>query len=758
MGANAEYAVEIAAHMSGDETLAELDTLTADLMGAGKQAEFFQSAIQNVSRDLKAAAAATAAANGALGAAQSEYRGLESEAAQAAKTVEKLGLRGDTMSRKYLEASQILSVVNPKLEAQAGILKTLEGAADAAAAKEKKLGDTLAGVTKLSGHVDKAIVDQSKEWRVLGGVLGQLPGPLGSLGRGFAVGEAAEEKFAGRFGADAGLAVKLGLGIAGVTAVALVLTAALVVGAVKVAAYGISLADAARSAGLTQEAVEATTPAIAAMHGELAGLSKTTGQTVPALDALAKQLLDAGVSSDRLEGSLQAAALAETALGKGGSAQYVALEKAASDAQQAVAEAAHKSGGAVSKELTDKLTGARAAADAFANTAQTKLGGIVARQLQGLSAQSDRLQSNLAGTFGGLDIDPVLAGVGKLVGLFDKSSESGRALKFLFEALFQPLIDQADTAATAVEAFILGVEIGAVKLYIVLKPTIKAIEDFLGLDDPSLALNFKTITKIGEALAPVLIAIAAVVGGVLLAALVTMGVVIGAQVAIWYGIVKAVEITLGVLGAMKDFVTGAFTGAWHAVTAFLESISLSDIGRNLIMGFVSGITGSIGAVVSAVRNAMGEAISAAKSVLGIASPSKVFAGLADHTTDGYTNTLDDNAGEVQGSMNDMLAVGPSNDVLPDPAEQLKQAQLSGDSASIERLQGATSPADNNGGTPRDTGAAPKGGTGAALGSGNVFNFYGLPDAKGALAAFGEMLDAAIEGDTAKLGAARAKVA
>jgi hypothetical protein len=38
----------------------------------------------------------------------------------------------------------------------------------------------------------------------------------------------------------------------------------------------------------------------------------------------------------------------------------------------------------------------------------------------------------------------------------------------------------------------------------------------------------------------------------------------------------------------------------------------------------------------------------------------------------------------------------------------------------------------------------------------TFVFQGLPDAKGAIDAFQEMLDAAIEGDAAKLGAAAAR--
>jgi hypothetical protein len=143
-------------------------------------------------------------------------------------------------------------------------------------------------------------------------------------------------------------------------------------------------------------------------------------------------------------------------------------------------------------------------------------------------------------------------------------------------------------------------------------------------------------------------------------------------------------------------------------------------------------------------------------MLGIASPSKVFEGIGDYTTEGYTNALDDGTQDVQSSMSEMLAVPPANDVVPDAAEQLKQAQLAGDTDAISRLQGAASPA--------VSGAAPAGGDSRGGGSGGgvtfagnpTFVFQGLPAATGAIDAFQEMLDAAIEGDAAKLGAAAAR--
>jgi hypothetical protein len=737
-GANAEFVIDVAARLNGDETLSQLDAMTSELTGAGKDAEFFQEALKKLNGELNAAKAAASAANGALSDGTAAYAQLEKAADLAAKKVERLSLKGDTMSRAYLEAAKASADASGALNAQAAALKRLEADADGANSKEKKLAETIAGVNKLNAHVNKTITDGAKEWRVLGGVLKDLPGPLGKLGQSFAAGEAAEARFAARFGEDAGLALKLGIGLAGVTAAALALTVALVYGTAKIAAWAVGLADANRNAALATEAFNAMNPALAAL--DFAGLSKDTGQSAADLRGLAQALQGAGVSTDRMSESLKAAALAETALGKGGAQQYVALEQAAGDAQKAVDEAAKKSGGAVSAELTHKLEDARAAAAAFEQTATTKLGGIVARQMMGLGAQSQRLQQNIGELFGALDIEPVLSGMSKLVALFDKNTAAGKALQFLFDAIFQPLINQADTAATAIEAFYLGVMIGATKLYIALKPTIKAIKDFFGLDDPALGVSFETITKLGEELAPTLAVIAGVVGGVLLAVFVNIAAIIAAQVAVWYGLIKAIGFVKDAFVGVYNYLTqtpllqiasdlvngfldvfvalpfkllGYFTSAIDSVVKYLSGISFSDIGTNLMLGMVHGITAGVGAVVNAVTTAMSSAIAAAKGVLGIHSPSRVMKHeVAGNTVKGFTGGIEAGTQDAQDAMSTMLAVPPQ--AANDNARALEQAQLGGDAGTVARLQQQSSPADG-GASGSPTAPAPAGAAGGGAG-------------------------------------------
>jgi hypothetical protein len=66
MAGNAEYVVEVAAHMTGDETLDELDRLSSELTTAGVNASEMQKTVQGVGRELRAGAGAGAPAAASL--------------------------------------------------------------------------------------------------------------------------------------------------------------------------------------------------------------------------------------------------------------------------------------------------------------------------------------------------------------------------------------------------------------------------------------------------------------------------------------------------------------------------------------------------------------------------------------------------------------------------------------------------------------------------------------------------------------------
>src|SRR5690606_25933143 len=96
---------------------------------------------------------------------------------------------------------------------------------------------------------------------------------------------------------------------------------------------------------------------------------------------------------------------------------------------------------------------------------------------------------------------------------FDENTAAGATMKFLFDTIFQPIINAATKAIPLVEAFFLGILIGALKIYIGLKPAINTLKDLFGFDDPATAETFDMVKKAGEVAAVVIGVLAVAFGG-----------------------------------------------------------------------------------------------------------------------------------------------------------------------------------------------------------------------------------------------------
>lgn len=79
----------------------------------------------------------------------------------------------------------------------------------------------------------------------------------------------------------------------------------------------------------------------------------------------------------------------------------------------------------------------------------------------------------------------------------------------------------------------------------------------------------------------------------------------------------------------------------RAVSAVGNTASkLKSAGRDLLGGMISGVQEMAGRLISAVTGPISDAIGSAKSLLGIASPSKVFAAIGKFTMQGYADGVD----------------------------------------------------------------------------------------------------------------------
>jgi hypothetical protein len=323
------------------------------------------------------------------------------------------------------------------------------------------------------------------------------------------------------------------------------------------------------------------------------GIISKTGVAENTLQGFAKSLSAAGLSGDELKTAMTAAATAEAAAAGQGA------------------------------KVIESLKGGKQSVSDLAAEVDKKFGGIVERKMMSLDGLSQQFKANIGKLFGGLNIEPALAGMKTLVGIFDEGSATGQTMKWIFESLFQPLLDIAPQAAQAVEALIIGIMIGALKLYIAFKPAISAVQELIaafGMGGGDIDW-LGSIVEVGKMLAPVLIVAAGLLGLLAVGFAAAAAMAMAVPIAFWA--------IIGVVGSFLPEIIG-FVG------------KMVSAGGDLIAGLAQGISDGAGAVLSAITGAVGGAINAAKDMLGIKSPSKVFAAIGDNTAQGFAQGMESN--------------------------------------------------------------------------------------------------------------------
>lgn len=90
--------------------------------------------------------------------------------------------------------------------------------------------------------------------------------------------------------------------------------------------------------------------------------------------------------------------------------------------------------------------------------------------------------------------------------------------------------------------------------------------------------------------------------------------------------------------AMRAAFLNLISGAIEAL--FGKPVSdMFNAGVNLIKGFINGIASMVTDVINTVKGVVDNAIQAARNLLGIHSPSRVFAQIGKYTVEGFTNSL-----------------------------------------------------------------------------------------------------------------------
>jgi hypothetical protein len=682
--ADVNYVIDIAANMpGGSQTLAELDALTSSLQGAGRKSDSFQQALKIVTQQLDAAKVASAAANAQLTAGADHYSALEREALRASKALEKAALKGVVPPEIAAQADRS----NAALKSYESTLRKLEGESALATGAQKKLEQQLSNVDKVMKHVDDRNSRAIQRYSKLAEASAVLPGPLGRWIGVAARSAKANAELTATFGAAQARMLIFAAGAVIAATALTVLTVAVVAGFAAWSAYAASTADAARSAGLAREAFAALSPETAAAVSAFDDIAAATGLTDTELTNLTKQLKAAKVAAGDMPSALYAAATAEAALGAGGAAEFI---RQIQEGEKSV--------------------------ESFARESQAAFGGIVAEKLRGLTAQGKKLSKNFAGLFAGINLEPVLDAVAIFVGMFDKANPLAQAFSAGIEKAFGVVADNAVSAAYAIEAFALDVAIASLKAYIFFKQNSDKIEGALialgvavGVAGVAWAVFNGAVIAGWIASAGAAVASAATIAAAWLVA--------AAPALVFIAAIAAVGAAIYQLVVYWDDVVEGVKLIWSDIVEWFAGIDMAQIGRDLLLGLASGITGAATAVIDAVTGAVGSAVTAAKDVLGIASPSKVFAEIGGQTAEGYSQGVEQGTPQAQGSMSSMVA--------PDGAAATAQA-------------GASS---GRGGASIDL-------------AGATFNFYGVANAETARDRMAEMFTALLEGDADMLSGAQ----
>jgi len=132
---------------------------------------------------------------------------------------------------------------------------------------------------------------------------------------------------------------------------------------------------------------------------------------------------------------------------------------------------------------------------------------------------------------------------------------------------------------------------------------------------------------------------------------------------LWYTY-QALKLIYEAVVWVGEAIGGAFVSAWEWVTSSISGAAgaiisaATSLGSDLISGLVDGIMSMAGAVLSALTGIVGDGIAAAKALLGISSPSKVFAKIGEQTAQGFERGVDGGADAASQAVSGMVAPPP----------------------------------------------------------------------------------------------------
>lgn len=399
--------------------------------------------------------------------------------------------------------------------------------------------------------------------------------------------------------------------VVALTAATLAFAAALGVAVAALGRYALAQADARRSELLRLEGFRTLRTEFGAVQASAEGMqaaidraSDSTGIARGEAERLARSFARVGFQGEALAQAVEGASLAAQVQGRRGEQRFRAL------AMQAA------------------LTG-RSIED-VTRAYQARLGPIARRQMLSLTNQQARLRQGLDSLFRGVRIEAFLGAINEITRSFSQTTATGRALKAIIEALFNPIFEATGVLGPILRRFFQGMVIAVLVLTIGFLRLRNAIRDAIG--DRSF-LNQQQLMN--AALVAGVVVVGLFVAAV--AAMVTVFAIVAAQVAAFIAVVALVPTLVIAAGASVGI-------AIAEIVRWFQRTDFEALAQSMINGLVRGLNRGVSSIRGAVTNLANSASQSFRSALGIASPSSVFAEFGANVTQGFAQGVDETSG------------------------------------------------------------------------------------------------------------------
>lgn len=504
-------------------------------------------------------------------------------------------------AKKYDKASAAIKETNGKLSLLRGEAARL--------AQEKKVEQFYKGTVGPSINFAKATRTTTQRLREFAGTV------KGAASTGFS-------KWAGLLKPTAAAAVVLAVAVASVVAT--------------VSTFGLAAGDAARSTRLLNQAADLA----GGTHRQLDAVIRGIAEEVPIarakLGEMARELRTLRFDSRQTQLAVSAMAFAESALGAGASAAVKGIAEASkatrrftigardlygeyqglkgtglskADLFAALAKNLGTSVGGVEQLLRRGQISVRQGLEGVDAAMRKKFGSTIRAQLLSLPVQFNKFKEGIADLFGDINIEPFLEGIREVLSIFSQTTASGRAIKAFLTDAFAGLGEVAKAVFPMIKAFIFGLIVGALQIYVALRPIGREFAKLFKVKGDGLATAFNA----GVIAMKVFAGVIATLGSLVIVT--------------WSSIIGIVTVVGSVISAVTARVKG--------VVSTLKDYSWADIGIAIVKGLADGIKNGAGLLWDGIKFLGRGAVGLFKGIFQIGSPSKLFRQYGEWTVEGY---------------------------------------------------------------------------------------------------------------------------